>query len=44
MSLAATASAANKENYENYDDPPNVIAAKKIAKTVIHKKNLRKYF
>ena len=44
FTLAAATAAAREEYNENYDDPPNVIAAEKIAKTVVHKKNLRKYF
>ena len=35
--------AAEKYDY-SYNDPPNVVIAKKIAKTVIHKKSSDKYF
>ena len=35
--LAAATAAAGEENDYSNDDPPDIIAAEKIAKTVIHK-------
>ena len=30
------AAAASKYNYKSYNDPPNVVIAEKITKTVVH--------